>query len=115
MVVETEGVAAGAGGEGEVDGDLAAAFGVAAEVFGEEGGFSFGWGIVAEVVEEGADAEDLAGFLFDFTGPIAPDDFEGLAEVGDEVVGVAIVVEDAAVEGDGNGIVGGKFGGADGW
>ena len=106
VVVEPEGVAAGAGGEGPVDGGVAAALGVAAEVLGKEG---VGLG---EVVAQAGAFEDLAGFLLDVSGLVAPDEVEHLADVGDDVVGVAFVVYEDAVEGDGDGVVGREFGGA---
>ena len=84
VVVDPEGVGAGLGGEGPVDGGLAAALAVALEVVFEE--FAAGF-LLGEVVAQGADAEDLAGFLLNGGTAVAPDDGDGVADAGDDVLG----------------------------
>ena len=86
VVVDPEGVGAGFGGEGPVDGGLAAALAVAFEVVFEELAAGF---LLGEVVAQGADAEDLAGFLLNGGTAVAPDDGDGVADTGDDVLGVA--------------------------
>ena len=93
VVVDPEGVGTGFGGERPVDRSLAPALAVAGEVVFEEL-----VGIV-EVVAKGIevflglgfDLEDLAGLLPRWRRPaVAPDDGEGVADAGDDVLGVAV-------------------------
>ena len=107
MVVNPKGVAAGLGREGPVDGGLAAALAVALEMVFEE--FSAGF-LLGEVVAQGADAEDLAGFLLDGGTAVAPDDGEGVADAGDDVLGVAGIRNEDAGPGDGQRVVVGHVG-----
>jgi len=68
-----------------------------------EEGIGFG-----EVVPQAGAFKNLAGFLLDVSSLVAPDQVEHLADVGNDVVGVAFVVYKDAIEGDGDGVVGRK-------
>ena len=103
----SRGVGAGLGGEGPVDGGLAAALAVALEVVFEE--FAAGF-LLGEVVAQGADAKDLANLLLDGGTAVAPDDGEGVADAGDDVLGVAGIIHEDAGPGDGQRVVVGHVG-----
>ena len=91
VVVEPEGVAAGAGGEGEIEGGLAAAFGVAGEVVAKEcGGF-------AEVISKVADFQDFADFLLNVAVLFSPNDFEDITDMANDIVGISFVVYENAI------------------
>lgn len=97
VVVEPEGVAARAGRKGPVDGGIAATLRVAAEVLGKEGTGS------GKILPQAGASEHLTGFLLDVSGLVPPNQVEHLADAGNDVVGVAFVVYQDAVEGEGVG------------
>ena len=107
MVIDPDSVTPRFGRKRPIDGGFTAAFAIALKVVFEE--FAAGF-LLGKVVAQIPNPKDLAGFLFDVGTALTPDNGERIADSGDDVLRVAVVIDEDAGPGDAQWVVVGHVG-----